>query len=73
MRFLKCPFCGLVWLYRGRKDWTICPRCGERVNTSRDRADLKDVEKFVGEALGYKVRIIPDRESLTAEAESSAV
>jgi predicted RNA-binding Zn-ribbon protein involved in translation (DUF1610 family) len=37
---LRCPSCGHVWDYRGkRKYYTICPNCHRSININRCRAE----------------------------------
>jgi predicted RNA-binding Zn-ribbon protein involved in translation (DUF1610 family) len=37
---LKCPKCGYVWDYKGRKQYyATCPNCFRKVNIARNRVE----------------------------------
>ena len=37
---LRCPYCGYVWDYRGRKTrYATCPNCLRKVDIQRNRVE----------------------------------
>jgi predicted Zn-ribbon and HTH transcriptional regulator len=36
---LRCPKCGYVWDYRGKKYYATCPNCFRKVNIAKYRVE----------------------------------
>ncbi len=44
--WLRCPYCGHVWLYRGNKMYATCPNCYRKVNVEKNKVSEEEAERL---------------------------
>ena len=44
--WVRCPYCGHVWLYKGNKMYATCPNCYRKVNVEKNKVSEEDAKRL---------------------------